>query len=65
MMIMMLMMMMMCCAEIGLVRLDGSFPSFSDDDQYVVFNDGFTGVSAVKRDGSRKQVIYKVPFLVL
>ncbi len=43
-----------------LVRIDGSFPSFSDDDEYILYNEGFTGVSAVARDGSQKQLIFKV-----
>ena len=43
-----------------LVRIDGSFPSFSDDDAYILYNEGFTGVSAVARDGSNKQLIFKV-----
>lgn len=43
-----------------LVRIDGSFPSFSDDDKYILYNEGFTGVSAVARDGSHKQLIFEV-----
>ena len=42
------------------MRIDGSFPSFSDDDAYILYNEGFTGVSAVARDGSNKQLIFKV-----
>jgi hypothetical protein len=47
-------------AEVDLVRIDGTFPSFSDDDQYIVYNEDFAGVAAVRRDGSRRQQIYKV-----
>jgi len=47
-------------AGVDLVRIDGSFPSFSDDDEYILYNEGFTGVSAVARDGSQKQLIFKV-----
>lgn len=42
------------------MRIDGAFPSFSDDDRYLVYNEGFTGVSVADRDGSNKKVIYKV-----
>ena len=42
------------------MRIDGSFPSFSDDDKYILYNEGFTGVSAVARDGSHKQLIFEV-----
>lgn len=45
---------------VDLMRIDGSFPSFSDDDKYILYNEGFTGVSAVARDGSHKQLIFKV-----
>lgn len=47
-------------AGVDLVRIDGSFPSFSDDDAFILYNEGFTGVSAVARDGSNKQLIFKV-----
>ena len=47
-------------AGVDLVRIDGSFPSFSDDDAFILYNEGFTGVSAVARDGSHKQLIFKV-----
>lgn len=47
------------------MRIDGSFPSFSDDDAYILYNEGFTGVSAVARDGSNKQLIFKVCTLQL
>ncbi|CAL5224175.1 g6815 [Coccomyxa viridis] len=46
---------------VDLMRIDGSFPSFSDDDKYILYNEGFTGVSAVARDGSHKQLIFKGP----
>ena len=49
-------------AGVDLVRIDGSFPSFSDDDAFILYNEGFTGVSAVARDGSNKQLIFKVDF---
>ena len=49
-------------AGVDLVRIDGSFPSFSDDDAFILYNEGFTGVSAVARDGSNKQLIFKVAF---
>ena len=45
---------------VDLMRIDGSFPSFSDDDKYILYNEGFTGVSAVARDGSHKQLIFEV-----
>lgn len=50
------------CALAGmdLVRIDGEFPSFSDDDRYIVYNPGFTGVSVAERDGSNQKNIYKV-----
>ena len=47
-------------AGVDLVRIDGSFPSFSDDDAFILYKEGFTGVSAVARDGSNKQLIFKV-----
>ena len=47
-------------AGVDLMRIDGSFPSFSDDDKYILYNEGFTGVSAVARDGSHKQLIFEV-----
>ena len=47
-------------AGVDLVRIGGSFPSFSDDDAFILYNEGFTGVSAVARDGSNKQLIFKV-----
>ena len=49
-------------AGVDLVRIDGSFPSFSDDDAFILYNEGFTGVSAVARDGSHKQLIFKAGF---
>ena len=51
-------------AGVDLVRIDGSFPSFSDDDAFILYNEGFTGVSAVARDGSHKQLIFKVASLL-
>ncbi|CAL8471581.1 g11123 [Coccomyxa elongata] len=47
--------------DVDLVRIDGQFPSFSDDDRYIVHNDGFTGVAVCERDGSNKKTIYKAP----
>ena len=47
-------------AGVDLMRIDGSFPSFSDDDEYILYNEGFTGVSAVARDGSHKHQIFEV-----
>lgn len=47
-------------ADVDLVRIDGEFPSFSDDDRYIVHNDGFTGVAVCERDGSSKKSIYEV-----
>lgn len=42
------------------VRIDGSFPSFFDDDSHIVYNEGFTGVSAMRRDGSHKRLLHSV-----
>jgi hypothetical protein len=52
-------------AGVDLVRIDGSFPSFSDDDAYILYNEGFKGVSAVASDGRNKQLIFKVCTLQL
>ena len=44
---------------VDIVRIDGSFPSFSDDETHIIYNEGFTGVSAIRRDGSNKRLLYK------
>ncbi len=44
----------------GVVRIDGSFPSFADDDSRIVYNEGFTGVSTMRRDGSHKRLLHSV-----
>ena len=47
-------------AGVDIVRIDGSFPSFSDDEAHIIYNEGFTGVSAIRRDGGHKRLLYKV-----
>ena len=50
-------------AGVDIVRIDGSFPSSSDDDEHIIYNHGFTGVSQIKRDGSGQRLLYKVELL--
>ena len=44
---------------VDVVRVDGSFPSFSDDESHIIYNPGFTGVAAMRRDGSHQQLLHK------
>ncbi|XP_060174648.1 uncharacterized protein LOC132605540 [Lycium barbarum] len=42
-----------------MVRLNGSFPSFSPSGDFVAFNPDFAGLKIVKSDGSKKWTLFK------